>query len=443
MSGEPNVIDYLADIPALSLSNVPEDTTGANLNDGGLSLLDLRNLGTVRTLVLVDGRRHVGAPQGAPQVDIDTIPALLIESVEVVTGGEFALYGADAVTGVVNFILKKDFQGLDVDGVVAQINQDGQLNGRISALVGETFDDRVNMYLFGEYQHSEEVRDADIDWRRDAWFVLNNDTDVSPATPDGQLDNILIRDARDAFFQRGGLVVLAGQVAASPASDPDIPSSAAARRCPTGGSTYDLNIASPIIGGISAANCFPIAPELGRVFVFDTNGTARPFDFGTFQDQNGLSRRVNIGGDGLNTGTEFGQGSRVPESTAYRFQTGVNVDVHKQCPGLFGGQVCPRGDLRRGPANILPRRHWSACRGPPAGNHWDHQFQHRLGQRFSRSGAAGSEFSPTRARILCPEQQFPISAPRSISSVRFAPRRTSVRSCASWGACAASWNSSA
>ncbi|MGH6950565.1 MAG: TonB-dependent receptor plug domain-containing protein, partial [Vitreimonas sp.] len=75
-SGEANVVDYLADIPALSASIVPEDTVGAGLGDGGLSLLNLRNLGADRTLVLVDGRRHVGSGQGSPNVDIDTIPRL-------------------------------------------------------------------------------------------------------------------------------------------------------------------------------------------------------------------------------------------------------------------------------------------------------------------------------------------------------------------------------
>lgn len=86
-SGEVNVIDFLADIPALSTSVVPEDTTGSNLNDGGLSLLSLRALGAVRTLVLVDGRRHVGSSPGSLSVDVDTIPRLLVANTEVITGG--------------------------------------------------------------------------------------------------------------------------------------------------------------------------------------------------------------------------------------------------------------------------------------------------------------------------------------------------------------------
>ena len=71
-------------------------------------------LGAGRTLTLVDGRRHVGSQGGTLSVDVDTIPRLLIESVEIITGGASSVYGADAVSGVVNFILKQDFEGIDI-----------------------------------------------------------------------------------------------------------------------------------------------------------------------------------------------------------------------------------------------------------------------------------------------------------------------------------------
>lgn len=196
-SGEANVIDFLADIPALSGSIVAEDTTGAGLNDGGLSLLSLRNLGSARTLTLVDGRRHVGSSPGELSVDVDTIPRLLIESTEVITGGAAAVYGADAVSGVVNFILRKDFDGLEIDGSVAEINQDHQLSERLSVLWGQNlFDDRLNYYVSGEYQRSDEVLDADVDWRRDSWGFLGNDLDPASASSDGVTDLILVRDIR-------------------------------------------------------------------------------------------------------------------------------------------------------------------------------------------------------------------------------------------------------
>ena len=85
-TGQSTVIDYLATIPALSNSVVPSDTTGSNLGDGGLSLANLRSLGSGRTLTLVNGRRQVGSNGGSLAVDVDTIPRLLIENIEIITG---------------------------------------------------------------------------------------------------------------------------------------------------------------------------------------------------------------------------------------------------------------------------------------------------------------------------------------------------------------------
>lgn len=119
LSGEINIIDIIDDLPALVGSStsaqysVTASATGPRGTLGGATL-DLRNLGTERTLVLVDGRRHVSGLSGEASVDVNTIPAALVERVEVLTGGASAVYGADAVTGVVNFIMKDDFEGLDI-----------------------------------------------------------------------------------------------------------------------------------------------------------------------------------------------------------------------------------------------------------------------------------------------------------------------------------------
>ena len=108
-SGEINIADIVADIPALVSSLTAENSsTGANS-------LNLRGLGGDRTLTLVNGRRHVAGFRGSQAVDTGTIPRALVRSVEVTTGGASAIYGADAVTGVVNFILRDDFEGFQVD----------------------------------------------------------------------------------------------------------------------------------------------------------------------------------------------------------------------------------------------------------------------------------------------------------------------------------------
>src|SRR4029077_18763006 len=87
---------------------------------GGISTADLRGLGPQRTLVLVDGRRlGPGDPNTSnPNVasDLDQVPAPLIERIDVVTGGASATYGSDAIAGVVNFIMKKNFEGIEVGG---------------------------------------------------------------------------------------------------------------------------------------------------------------------------------------------------------------------------------------------------------------------------------------------------------------------------------------
>lgn len=312
-TGQASVIDVLADIPALSGSLVPEDTTGSGLNDGGLSLLNLRDLGTARTLTLVDGRRHVGSNGGGLSVDVDTIPRLLIQNVEVITGSNSALYGADAVSGVVNFVLRKDFEGLEIDGTAAQINQDGQLNRRISALVGKNFfDGRLNVYASAEYEKNDEVLDSQVDWRKKTWSLLNVDTDVSNSQPDGQIDNILVSDVRTLSLGAvGGITVLATSTRPSAnAGDPDIPFQACAVQAAT---------------AAQSANCFAIEPN--NSFIFDQAGAARAPSFGTYRDENGFQRVSNIGGDGLNPNTDFSQASRLPRSENYRFQGGLNFNV--------------------------------------------------------------------------------------------------------------------
>lgn len=308
--GESNVVDFLADVPALQGSFVPEDQPGF-LNAGGLSLLDLRNLGEVRTLVLVDGRRHVGSDIGTLSVDVDTIPQLLTENIEVVTGGQSALYGADAVSGVVNFILRRNFEGIEIDAALAQRNQDGQLSRRISGVVGKNLlNDRLNIYAFGEYQKADEVRATDLDYLQEAADLFVVDIDPSAGQPDDQIDRALLFGVRTVNTTPGGLLVLANQPTRSPANDPDNPGLV----CPATAATTGFS-----------ANCFRADP--GTAFVFNESGVARPVNFGSFRVLTGQTPFATIGGDGRNPNTESGQQTRLPFDEAYRFQTGLNFDI--------------------------------------------------------------------------------------------------------------------
>src|SRR5881296_1028897 len=97
-------------------STYSQQNPGTGIGIAGLNLLDLRGLGPKRTLVLVNGRRHVAADilSSASVPDVNTISTDLIERVDIVTGGNSAVYGSDAVAGVVNFILRRDFDGVQV-----------------------------------------------------------------------------------------------------------------------------------------------------------------------------------------------------------------------------------------------------------------------------------------------------------------------------------------
>jgi outer membrane receptor protein involved in Fe transport len=121
LQGRTNVIDLINTLPqTVQLGNADLSNTSNPLSvPGGVATVDLRGLGPQRTLVLVDGRRlGLGDPNTAnpnPAPDINQIPAQLIDRVEVLTGGASAVYGSDAVAGVVNFIMKRNFSGVQLD----------------------------------------------------------------------------------------------------------------------------------------------------------------------------------------------------------------------------------------------------------------------------------------------------------------------------------------
>src|SRR5690606_26332642 len=159
-SGLTNLTDLLVQNPALLGSSTTADAGGSTALFGGVgvNLLNLRNLGTERTLVLVNGRRHISGITGTSSVDINTIPNALIDRIDVLTGGVSAVYGADGVSGVVNFVLKRDFEGVDARFQTG-ISSRGDANNIYGSLtVGTNFsEDRGNVALSYEYNRDARV----------------------------------------------------------------------------------------------------------------------------------------------------------------------------------------------------------------------------------------------------------------------------------------------
>jgi len=167
-AGSPDVVDVLRDVPALSTSTTSEGSIDGIFSEAvGQSILNLRGLGSNRTLVLVNGRRHVSGVAGEQAVDINSIPTALIERVETLTGGASSVYGADAVTGVVNFVLRDDFEGLQAN-VQSGISSKGDA-WRINADLtwGANFaDGRGNITISGEYARADELQYGDRSFSR-------------------------------------------------------------------------------------------------------------------------------------------------------------------------------------------------------------------------------------------------------------------------------------
>ncbi|MEM7280546.1 MAG: TonB-dependent receptor [Pseudomonadota bacterium] len=150
VSGSVNIGDLLNELPALG-TTFGTQNSDRFIGTAGLNLLDLRRLGTARTLVLVNGQRHVPGSIGSAAVDVNSIPVGLIERVEVLTGGASATYGADAVTGVVNFILKDDFNGFQIDAQTGR-SQDDLERSSVDMLLGFDFNEgRGNAVFAFEY----------------------------------------------------------------------------------------------------------------------------------------------------------------------------------------------------------------------------------------------------------------------------------------------------
>lgn len=202
--GTTSAEQLLNNMPQVLANQTPEQSNGAS----GTASIDLRGLGPQRTLVLINGRRMNPASVAAPFADVNNIPVALIERVEILTGGASAVYGADAVAGVVNFILRKDFEGVlltsqwqmafhenddaylrgVIGGFQAQNpvefrNADKNVDdGRIVSVAGimgaNSADGKGNVTLYAQYRHAEAIFQSQRDFSACALGSTGN-----PANP--------------------------------------------------------------------------------------------------------------------------------------------------------------------------------------------------------------------------------------------------------------------
>lgn len=179
------IAEQLDALPQFFATGTAQRGGPALFGDGGGSYLDMRGLGRNRTLVLLDGSRIVPADKSGT-VNVDNIPTALVRSVDVITGGASAAYGADALGGVTNFVLDREFQGLKVNVGTGmnEFNQDGK-NYNLSVAGGAELGDRWNVIGSFEMRSIDEINrdpnELDSDWFR-RWAPITN-PNAGPGQP--------------------------------------------------------------------------------------------------------------------------------------------------------------------------------------------------------------------------------------------------------------------
>jgi outer membrane receptor protein involved in Fe transport len=201
-----NIADFVNQLPALAGSIRPSNSR-LELSNGiaGINALNLRNLGTVRTLVLINGRRSVGSTANGV-VDVNTIPQSLVQRVEIVTGGASAAYGSDAVAGVTNFILDNKYSGLKVSGDIGVTDEGDGFNYSADITGGMAFaDGRGHIVVAAEIAHTDGIFKVDRDWNHTGFVRIQDPAWITGST--SGLPRYLIRHQVGAANSTpGGLI---------------------------------------------------------------------------------------------------------------------------------------------------------------------------------------------------------------------------------------------
>jgi iron complex outermembrane receptor protein len=275
-------IDSLDYLPPFFMNDAP-DTAASKSQSAGAANVNLRGLGAQRTLVLLDGRRMVPSNRlGA--VDINLFPEAMVERVEIVTGGASAVYGTDAVAGIVNFILKDDFEGFDIHTQVGATDRDDGENKEVSVAYGTNIGERGHLMVSGEFYDAHKIETLEgRDWFQ-SWGLIQN---PGPGPRD------LVRsDVASYTYTNGGLI---NSTLAPPAGSPT-----GTDRIPTAIHRYEFlpdGTVQPFVpGNLVGANPNPIANR-----PVNTPGGS----YGTHQISNG--------GSGWDAVTDRG-GSLVPDT---------------------------------------------------------------------------------------------------------------------------------
>ena len=198
-SGNISLAETLLDVPVIA-ANTNAQNSSSTLFLAGQARADIRGLGPSRTLVLMDGRRMVFSDASSPAVDLNLIPSMMVERVETVAGGASAVYGSEAISGVVNFIMKKRQDGLELDAQIGTSQEGDGEEFRLAGIWGGRFlDDKLNILVGAEASRQEPVFQRDRDW---AYPGIRRDNTLTPQP--------IIRNSRTSTTTTAAFQLLGG-----------------------------------------------------------------------------------------------------------------------------------------------------------------------------------------------------------------------------------------
>ncbi len=330
-----NIADFVNQLPALAASIRPSNSR-LELSNGqaGINALNLRSLGTVRTLVLVNGRRSVGSTANGI-VDVNTIPQSLVQRVEVVTGGASAAYGSDAVAGVTNFILNNEYEGLRVEGDVGLtergdgFNYSGAITGGLSFAGG-----RGRLVVAGEIAHTDGIFEAGSrDWNQTGFVRIQN-----PAWPaNASAPRYLFRtQVGQANSTPGGLITASTGTTNNTLCGTYFGQGGSVNRYQYGALVQPSNVCAP------ATPASTTSPSLNQGGDWRVNDTGRRIGLNPEEDRYGVFGRLSFEvSDGL---TLFAEGSYNRQETLFNagpnLMTGLSINASNCGAGATAPTTC-------------------------------------------------------------------------------------------------------
>lgn len=313
-SGDIEIATSLRNIPALQGSDPATLDSAQGFAATGVSTLNLRNLGTARTLVLQDGRRHVPGVEGTATVDVGAIPQALIARTEVLTGGASSVYGADAVSGVVNFVTRT---GRDFDGVEYRlqggVSDEGDAEDVFASIAGggEFAEGKGSAVLAVEFSHSTSLVNGDRpDFAAAGFSNLNN----SNAFLNGVLG--LDPASEQAFVPNRTLPVSSAGATIAVSQFPGaFPFGELLGSFDANGNFNPSTDSVPLIAGTNIPVLQVIDPVTGEVRAFNPGIATGAFNA--------------IGGDGIAIGQTAPGLTLIPEVTRFVASSGVDYELHE------------------------------------------------------------------------------------------------------------------